>query len=179
MIHAALVRTSPLARVSLAWDGTDMVAKVSGQAAAAVAALIALAVCPLAPGAVADVGSAVLIQRGNVLCAVSANDVPRGGGPTVACQLSDGSPFAQSPFSTSKPYPKLNVAVMRGGGQLEWNLGTAAGAQQVDGQVITIGAGQTYHVNGWTVQGNDIPTSITYDATGHGISIDPDRVRQL
>jgi hypothetical protein len=146
-------------------DGTNMLVRLS----AGLVALFALAVVPLPALAVADADAPVLIQSSGVLCAVSANDVARGGGPTVACQRADGLTFAQSPFSNTKPNPKTNLAVVRGGGQFQYELGSVAG-----GQPITLAAGQTYHANGWTFLAAEGRSTVSYDATGHGMWIGPD-----
>jgi Ca-activated chloride channel family protein len=139
---------------------------------AGLVALFALAVVSLPARAVADADAPVLIQTpGGVLCAVSANDVPRGGGPTVACQLANGQPFAQAPFSTTKPYPKMNLAVVRGGGQLQWEYGSVAG-----GQPINLAAGQSYHVNGWTIEAAEGRSTYAYGEAAHGFWIGPDFV---
>jgi hypothetical protein len=148
----------------------DMVGKLI----AASAALIALVVSPLAPLAEADASSPTLIQSGGVLCVVSANDVSRGGGPMVVCQRSDGAPWAQAPFSTTKPWPRLNLAVVRGSAEFYWDAGDIAGPQPVN-----LGSGQTYHVNGWTIQVGDPQTTYLFDATKHGISVGPDFVRSI
>jgi hypothetical protein len=153
-------------------DGTDMVARLSGKMAAAVAALIALAACPLAPRASADATAApVLVQTPGILCALSANDVARGGGPTLACQLLDNGPFPQAPFSETKPNPKLNLAVIRGGGQFTWELGSVAGPQP-----LVLAPGQTYHANGWTVESANLRSTYVNDVSGHGLWIGPDFV---
>ena len=138
---------------------------------AGLVALVALAVAPLPARAVADAGAPVLIQTPGVLCAVSANDVPRGGGPTVACQLNDGGPFPQAPFSTTKPNPKMNLAVVRGGGQFQWEYGSVSG-----GQPITLAPGQTYHVNGWTIDSAEARSTYAYGDAAHGFWIGPNFV---
>ena len=142
-----------------------------GKLSAGLVALVALAVVPLPARAVADADAPVLIQTSGVLCAVSANDVPRGGGPTVACQRVDGQPFGQAPFSTTKPNPKLNLAVVRGGGQFQWDYGSVAG-----GQPINLAVGQTYHVNGWTIEAGELRSTYAYGKAEHGFWINQDFV---
>lgn len=171
MIRVAFVRTSPLAGMLPAWNGMDMVEQLSGKVAAAVAALIAVAACPLSPLAAADAAAPVLVQTPGILCSLSANDVPRGGGPTLACQLLDNGPFPQAPFSETKPNPKLNLAVIRGGGQFQWELGSVAG-----GQPLVLAPGQTYKANGWTVESDNLRSTYTNDVSGHGMWIGPDFV---
>jgi nitrate reductase NapE component len=141
---------------------------------ATLAATIALVLSPLPPRAAAEAGAPVLTQIGGVLCSVSADDVPRGGGPMVTCQRSDGKPFAQAPFSVTKPWPMLNLAVVRGTGQFTWELGNIAGPPPVN-----LVAGQTYHFNGWTIKAGETRSDITYDATSHGMFIGPDFVHAL
>jgi hypothetical protein len=150
-----------------------MVVKLSGKVGAA-AALIALVGGPLAPPAVADSNSPVLTQIGGVTCSVSANDVPRGGGPMVTCQRTDGKPFAQAQFSATKPNPMLNLAVVRGTGQFTWEYGSILG-----GQPLNLSPGQTYHINGWTIVAGETRSDIVYDATKHGMFIGPDLVHPL
>lgn len=138
---------------------------------AGLVALFALAVVPLPALAVADADAPVLIQSSGVLCAISANDVPRGGGPTVACQRADGLTFAQSPFSNTKPNPKLNLAVVRGGGQFQWEYGSVAG-----GQPINLAVGQTYNVDGWTIEAGELRSTYAYGKAAHGFWINQDFV---
>jgi hypothetical protein len=144
-----------------------MVVKLS----AGLTALVALAVIPSPAASVADANAPVLIATSGVLCSVSADDVARGGGPTVACQRSDGGTFPQSPFSNTKPNPKLNLAVVRGGGQFQWDYGSVAGGQPID-----VGAGQTYHANGWTVEANEQRATFAYGAAKHGMWINAEFV---
>lgn len=133
--------------------------------------LFALAAVPLPALAVADADVPVLIESSGVLCAVSANDFPRGGVPTVACQRADGLTFAQSPFSNTKPNPKTNLAVVRGGGQFQWEYGSVGG-----GQPIKLGPGQTYDVDGWTIDVGEMRTTYAYGKAAHGFWISQDFV---
>jgi hypothetical protein len=151
-----------------------MVVKVAGKLGAALVAPIAFVVCALPVQAVADASSPALLQFDGVLCSVSANDVPRGGEPTVACQLTNGQPFAQAPFSETKPNPRLTLAVVRAGGQFQWDLGSVAG-----GQPTNLSVGQTYHANGWTILAAEGRSTYSNDATGHGMWIGPDYVHPI
>jgi hypothetical protein len=36
---------------------------------------------------------------------------------------------------------------------------------------IKLDAGQTYRINGWTIQPDEHRTRFTYDATGHGLLV--------
>ena len=98
-------------------------------------------------------------------CLVSADNVPFGGGPMVVCQPSDGQPFPQEPWETSKFDERLNLAVKRGTGEFYWDRGSIAAA----GQETVVSQGQTYHVNGWTIQPEATFTKFTYDATSKGM----------
>ena len=140
-----------------------------GQVIAASAALVALVAVPLAaPAAAADEGQMVSIQSGSVRCLVSADDVSRGGGPMVVCERSDGQAMGRAPFATSKFNEQLPLVVMRGTGQFNWDKGAIA---LPGGQGIAVDSGQTYQVNGWTIQPDPQRTRFTYDATGHGMLI--------
>jgi hypothetical protein len=139
------------------------------QMLAAAGALIVLVAFPLAPSAAADDGQMVLTESGKVRCLVSADNVPRGGGPMVVCQQSDGQPFGQSPWAASKYNERLNLAVKRGNGEFYWAKGSIAGPGAASGQDIVLSEGQTYHVNGWTIQPEKARTKFTYDATGKGM----------
>ncbi|ULE33246.1 hypothetical protein [Mycobacterium sp. IDR2000157661] len=134
---------------------------------------------PLAPQAGADAGQVVLIDDGAVRCLVSANDLERGGGPIATCQRSDGQPWGQSPWETSKFNNLLNVPVVRGTGELYWEKGTVPSPQDPTAGSVVIGPGETYRTNGWTVQDEGLKTRFTYDATNHGITVDAQEVRQF
>jgi hypothetical protein len=139
------------------------------EALAASGALIALVAFPVAPHAAADDGQIVeytSAPHGTLRCQVSADNVARGGGPMVVCARADGQPFGGAPFATEKNGVILTLAVERGTGEFHWDKGTVAGASG-----ITLNAGQTYHINGWTIQPDDERTRFTYDATGHGVLI--------
>ncbi|KUI16457.1 hypothetical protein AU191_00640 [Mycolicibacterium acapulense] len=133
----------------------------------------------LAPPAAADTGQLVLLQSGTIRCLVSADDVKRGGGPIVVCQRVDGQPWGQAPWETSKFNNRLNLAVVRGTGQMYWERGVVPAANETPGGDIVVDAGQTYHVDGWTIQDEDLRTRITYDVTGHGLFVNAGDVRQF
>jgi hypothetical protein len=138
---------------------------------AAVTALFAVVAFPLAPQAAADGDQTVLIDGGRVKCSVSANDIPRGGGPIVACQRTDGLPFAQSMWSAEKYSERLTLAVKRSTGEFYWDGGNVRNVSDVTGEPIAVGVGQTYNANGWTIQVDEQHTRISNDSTGYGMYV--------
>lgn len=147
--------------------------------AASAALMVLLAVLFAPPAAAADAGQLVVFDAGKVQCLVSADDVKRGGGPMVACQRADGEPWGRSPWETSKFNNRLNVVVVRGTGELYWDKGAVPAPNEATSGSVVVDAGQTYRVNGWTVQNEGLRTRFTYDATKHGILINGEDVRQF
>lgn len=143
------------------------------QLTAASVALVALASFPLVPSAAADDGQVVQTQNGTVQCVVSDNNVSRGGGPWVVCQRSDLAGFGQAPFSTEKYSVSLNLAAQRGTGEFYFTKGSIAGP----GEGTSLSSGQTYNINGWTIQPDDQRTRFTWDATRHGVLINAEMAR--
>lgn len=131
-------------------------------------AMFAAIALPLAPPAAADDGTMVVTPDGKIRCLVSADNVPQGGGPMVICQQTDGQPFALSPWASTKFFQRLNLAVKRGAGQFYWAkvpiLGAGPGTQNV-----SLSLGQTYHINGWTIEPLETQTKFTNDASGKGM----------
>ena len=84
----------------------------------------------------------------------------------VVCQHLDGSPWGTAQYAQEKNATRLTLAVMRGTGEFRWDKGDISGP---GGQDITVNSGQTVHINGWTIQGEELRTRFTYDATGHGM----------
>ena len=84
---------------------------------------------PLAPPAAADDGQMIRDRIGQGALLVSADDVPRGGGPMVVCQPTDGGPFPQAPWAASKFDERLNLAVKRGTGEFTWSKGNIDGSR--------------------------------------------------
>jgi hypothetical protein len=146
------------------------------QVIAASAALIGIVAYPVAATAAADEGQLVSVMSGSLRCLVSADDVSRGGGPMVVCQRSDGQAMGRSPFAASKFNEQLPLVVMRGTGEFHWAKDTIA---LPPGQGIDIGSGQTYQLNGWTIQPDPQRTRFTYDATGHGMLINAEDARSF
>ncbi|KUI20616.1 hypothetical protein AU193_11545 [Mycobacterium sp. GA-1285] len=133
----------------------------------------------LAPPAAADVGQLVVVGGGTVRCLVSADDVKRGGGPMVVCQRVDGQPWGLAPWETSKFNNRLNLAVVRGTGEMYWERGVVPAPNDATRGDIVVDAGQISRVDGWTIQDEGHRTRFTYDATGHGIFINAEDVRQF
>jgi hypothetical protein len=148
-----------------------------GRVIAATGALLALVALPLAPPAAADDGQVVMIQGGTVRCAVSADNVDRGGGPMLVCQRSDGQPWGMSPWETSKYNQVLNLAIVRGTGEFYWDRGTITASDAAGG--LTLNDGQTQNLNGWTIRSEGFRTLFTYDATRHGANVTQAQVRQF
>jgi hypothetical protein len=84
---------------------------------------------------------------------VSADNVPQGGGPMVVCQQTDGQAFPQAPYAAQKNSTRLNLAVMRGSGEFLYDMGGIPGSGEATDRDIILNNGQTYRVNGWTIQG--------------------------
>jgi hypothetical protein len=68
----------------------------------------------------------------------------------------------------------MDLAVVRGTGEFTFEKGIIAGPATGD---ITLDAGQTYHLNGWTIQPDGHRARFTYDATGHGLLVNIADVR--
>jgi hypothetical protein len=146
------------------------------QGIAASAALIVVIALPSAPRAAADADQLVGSQSGKILCLVSADNVSLGGGPIVACQQSEGQPFGQAPWASSKNSVRLNRAVVRGTGEFFFDLGSVPGWAGTTAQDVNVDSEQA-NINGWTIQSDETSTRFTYDATGHGMSISPEYIR--
>ncbi|CAA0124747.1 Uncharacterised protein [Mycolicibacterium vanbaalenii] len=132
--------------------------------AGASAALVVLGACPSAPLAVAAEGDRTIrVQDGQIRCLFSSEAYGEGGRPMAICGRTDGTPFAVS-------QAPLNLAAVRGSGEFFFMAGTIPGPASED---VVLGAGQTYHSNGWTVTTQDLRTLITYDVGGHGMRVNP------
>ncbi len=140
-------------------------------------ALMFLVGLPLAPQAAAADDQTVLISDSKVRCLVSANDFPRGGGPMLVCQQVDGQPWGAAPYALEKNASRLNLAIFRSTGEFRWDkgdIGAPVGATET-----VVSPGQTYHINGWTIQPEDLRTRFTYDATGHAIYVNVSDARPI
>ena len=117
----------------------------------------------------------IVTESGKVRCLVSADNVPFGGGPMVVCQPAAGGPFPQAPWAASKFDERLDLAVKRGAGQFNWQKGNIAAS----GQDMVLSTGQTYSVNGWTIESEETRTKFTYNGTGKGMYLGIVTLRQF
>lgn len=124
-----------------------------------------------APSALADPGQYVRTQSGQVRCLVMVNDQGHGGGPAVACEHGPG--FPQAPISQYGNH--FDLAVSHASGAFNWDDGNigGGGAPQND---LVLNYGQTYHVQGWTINPSEDGTRFTNDGTGHGMFVSIDNV---
>jgi hypothetical protein len=60
---------------------------------------------------------------------------------------------------------------MRGTGEFTWEKGSIAGPGEATDQTINLESGQTYRINGWTIQPDDQRTRFTSDTSGHGMLV--------
>ncbi|MEO3757118.1 hypothetical protein ABGB19_02350 [Mycobacterium sp. B14F4] len=144
---------------------------------AASAALMLLLAVLFAPPAAADDGRVLILQGGTVRCALSADNVDRGGGPMAVCERANGQAWGMSPWETSKYNQRLNLAIVRGTGEMYWERGTISASNAAGGLAVT--AGQPYQADGWTATYDGFRTRITNDATRHGIFVTEGDVRQF
>jgi hypothetical protein len=90
----------------------------------------------------------------------------------VVCQLTIGQPWGKAPFAASidgaKEGVRQNLTVARGTGEFTFEKGSIAGPPTGE---INLDAGQTYRINGWTIQPDEHRARFTYDATGHGLLV--------
>ena len=67
----------------------------------------------------------------------------------------------------------MDQAVVDADGTLKWRDANIGDPETAGPGWFVLGAGQTYHVNGWTVQRNDDGNSTcTNDATAHGMALE-------
>ena len=144
---------------------------------AASAALIVLLAVLSTPPAATDDGRIVMLQSGKVRCALSGDNVDRGGGPIAVCELTNGQPWGMAPWETSKFNQRLNLAIVRATGELYWDRGTINASGAAGGLSVT--EGQPYSIDGWTVTYDGFRTRIANDATRHGILVTEGFVRQF
>ena len=133
-------------------------------AAVALMTLAAGACLPAPLAAAADGDQLVDVQDGRLRCPVSAH-YGAAGQPMVICGMSNGAPFGASPNSTGTSTP-LNLAVMHGTGQSYWAAGTLPGNAA---DPVSLGVGQTYAANGWTITNEADRARVTNDDSGHGL----------
>ena len=102
---------------------------------------------------------------------------PRGGGPCCCADEVDGQPWGAAPYALEKNASRLNLAIFRSTGEFRWDkgdIGAPVGATET-----VVSPGQTYHINGWTIQPEDLRTRFTYDATGHAIYVNVSDARPI
>lgn len=122
--------------------------------------IVALTFAPLA-GADPTPGhdAKVKTQIPPMLCEIGSDDATPGIGPNVICQGS----FAQATKDNDQ-------AFVTAAGQFSYrsaNIGVGYNHPPFD----TLVAGQTYHIQGWTVVAGDDGIRFTNDGTGHGMFI--------
>ena len=100
-----------------------------------------------------------------------ANDLGHGDGPAVGCEHGPG--FPQAPVSQDGPH--FDLAVTDASGAFRWDNGNigAGGPPQSE---LVLNYGQTYHIQGWTVQPSSDGTRFTNDGTGHGMFVSVENV---
>lgn len=129
--------------------------------AAALTLVLGLFACPSATAAT-DADQIIRLHDGQVRCLLSADFEDRGY-PAAVCARTDGGPFSTS-------HAPLNLAVVQGTGELYYLKGTLPDLGSGD---AVVGVGQTYRVNGWTVETEELRAFITYDVGRHGINVSP------
>jgi hypothetical protein len=108
---------------------------------------------------------------------VYVNDRGHGGGPLVVCSTTAQDPrgFPQAPPS-GPPGFRSNLAVVKASGEFWWDIGNIAGSSAPLARDIVLKYGQTYHMNGWTIQPTVDGTRFTNDGTGHGMFVSVENV---
>lgn len=129
--------------------------------------------CVFAPLVIADPGSAqyVRTQSGAVRCLVMASDQRHGGAPGVACEHGPG--FPQAPMSRDGTH--LDLAVIHASGDFNWDDGNIGGGGTPQNDLV-LNYGQTYHLQGWTINPGEDGTRFSNDGTGHGMFVSIDNV---
>jgi hypothetical protein len=135
----------------------------TGKIALAALGIVALA-CAAPAGADPGPGhdAKVKTQTPPMLCEIGSDDETPGIGPNVVCQGS----FAQAS-------PDNDQALVTASGQFSYrtaNIGVGYDHPPFD----TLVAGQTYYIQGWTVEAGGDGIRFTHDSTGHGMFIGSD-----
>lgn len=150
-----------------------------------IALLVALAVAVAsASPAQAESSTYVRTTSGKVRCMVSANGEGTGGqAPAVICEASgpmnppfdqwDNVGFLQAPMNGYGSH--FHGAVIDSAGNFSFQDGANIGAGYPERDLI-LGYGQTYHLNGWTIQAGSDGTRFSNDATGHGMFVSIENV---
>ena len=147
----------------------------------AVVAALAIGVA-IAPHAQAD--SYVRTTSGKVRCMVSANGEGTGGqAPAVICEASgpmnppfdqwQNVGFLQAPMDGYGSH--YHGAVIDSAGNFSFQDGANIGAGYPERDLV-LSYGQTYHLNGWTIQSSTDGTRFINDATGHGMFVSIENV---
>ena len=76
-----------------------------------------------------------------------------------------GAPFPQAPWAASKFDERLNLAVKTGHRRIHLEQKEYRGSPPRHGSTT----GQTYNVDGWTIESEEPRTKFTYGATGKGM----------
>jgi hypothetical protein len=126
--------------------------------------MIAALACAAPAGADPTVGhdAKVKTQTPPMLCEIGSDDDTPGVGPNVVCQGS----FAQTSTDNDQ-------AVVTASGQFSYrtaNIGVGYAHPPFD----TLLAGQTYHIQGWTIVAGGDGIRFSHDDTGHGMFIGSD-----
>lgn len=101
-------------------------------------------------------------QTPPMLCEIGSDDATPGVGPNVVCQGS----FVQAP-------PDDDQAYVTASGRFSYriaNIGVGYDHPPFD----TLVAGQTYHIQGWTIVAGGDGIRFTHDGTGHGMFVGSD-----
>lgn len=104
----------------------------------------------------------VKTQTPPMLCEIGSDDATPGIGPNVVCQGS----FVQASADDDQ-------AVVTASGQFSYrtaNIGVGYDHPPFD----TLVAGQTYHIEGWTIVAGGDGIRFTHDGTGHGMFVGSD-----
>lgn len=103
--------------------------------------------------------------------------------PSTICEADVGSVACQGVFPAAPVDPcftpkcpeviHMDQAVADADGTFKWRDANIGDPEIAGPGWFVLGTGQTYHVNGWTIQRNDNDgTTVTNDATGHGMAVD-------
>lgn len=110
-----------------------------------------------APSAVGDTNHYVRTVSGQVRCLVL--DIQ------VTCE--HGPSFPQSPEGE-------DLAVVTSDGNFHWDSGNIGGAHY--DQDVVLAYGQSFKVNGWTIEPSNTGTRFANSATGHGMFVSVENV---
>ncbi|MGE2729800.1 hypothetical protein ACQI4F_09990 [Mycolicibacterium vaccae] len=137
--------------------------------------LTVVGACVLAPAAAAADGDQVVrVQDGKVRCLLTAHFRDRDYG-AVVCERTDGERFGVTPMSTGIEPEPLNLAMMTETGAWWFIAGKVPGEPAND---VTLGPGQTYRANGWTVMPEERRTMIRNDRYGGVLNVSPGDIRK-